>query len=385
MRRLYPILCFALVFGFLTGCALPVSDVPAASYSDLKTETRRETGDILEKYVTAQQRLLDIAGPIWTANASLCPRRAFTPGFTVHSDFDLPDGMRDVAYERLLLQGDARVLSVFPGGRAWHEGVRAGDVLLTMNGKRVRNAAELRARLRRIKTAQTIGFGFVREGRAFETRITLQEMCNYPLTYLEGDREINAFADGRSIAVTQGMADFASDRELGVIIGHELAHNIMHHIPKGTVNAIGISVVGTVIDGMTWIAGWDTDAREALYNAYTHVWSTEFEKEADYVGLYLTARAGGDMTAAAPFWRKMAAEHGVHAVTLPALAVRTHPDSPERFVIMEKTRKEIEAKIRKNEPLMPNLRFGFAWGEKYWPWEQTYAADEEPDDGDLNH
>jgi len=374
-----------LLLALLAGCALPVTDVPPASFSNIKAETRKETGDILEKYIAAQRRLLTVAGPIWMKNSALCPRRAYTPGFTVHSDFDLPNGLRDVAYERALLEHDAKVLAVFPGSQAWHDGVRPGDLLLTMDGKRLRNAAELRARMRRVKSEKTITFGLLREGKAYETPITLAPMCNYPITYLEGERDINAFADGRTIAVTQGMSDFTNDRELGVVIGHELAHNIMHHSSKERVNAIGVTVAGGIVDGLAWIVGLDTDARQALYKAYTHIWSTEFEKEADYVGLYLVARAGGDMAAVAPFWRKMAAENGLSTVTLPALVVRTHPDSPERFVILENTKAEIEAKIRKGELLMPNLKFGFAWGEKYWSWDQTYAADEEPDDTDLNH
>lgn len=369
----------------LSACALPVTDVPQASYNDIKSETRKETGDILAKYITAQQRLLAAAGPIWMANAQFCPRRAFTTGFIVYSDFDVPDGLRDVAYERLLLNGDAKVLAVFPGSEAWNKNVRSGDTLLTMDGKRVRNAAEARARLRRIKEPRTVNFGFIRDGRAFDAAFTLSEMCNYPITYLEGKREVNAAADGRRIYFTQGMVDFTNDRELAIAIGHELAHNIMHHIPKEKVNAIGVTLAGTLIDGMTQVVGLDTDASEVLYTAYTQMWSKEFEKEADYVGLYLAARAGADMSVAAPFWRKMAAEHGLDSVSLPAYSLRTHPDSPERFAILEKAKTEIEDKIRRREPLVPNLKFGFAWGQKFWPWEQTYPADEEPDDTDLNH
>lgn len=369
----------------LAACARPVADIPSAPHNSLRAEIRHETGDILDKYVEAQRRLLTVGAPLLLKNADLCPLRARSPGFTVYSDFDLPKPLQDVAYERLLLGRDAVVLSVFPQTQAWDSGLRPGDVLLSINNKRVRNAADARARLRRLKEAQEISFGFIREGRAFTLSLTAQPICNYKLLYQNDNRDINALADGKSILLTQGMMDFTNDGELGVIIGHELAHNIMHHLEKDRQNVGIILAAGTIIDGIAGNLGIATDTAPFIRNLYTQIWSQRFESEADYVGLYLLARAGGNIDAAAPLWRRMAAEHGMTQVKQPDSLIRTHPDAPQRFVVLEQTVREIDAKLSRHEALMPNLSHSWTYGKKYWWWQDENHDDDEPDDDDLNH
>jgi predicted Zn-dependent protease len=82
------------------------------------------------------------------------------------------------------------------------------------------------------------------------------------------------------------------------------------------------------------------------------VYSKEFEFEADYMGLYLAARANLDIGNAANLWRKM-------AVTSPGSIneksyFASHPSSPERFLTMDKTIEEIKAKKASGTPLVPD-------------------------------
>ncbi|MCB1538901.1 MAG: M48 family metalloprotease [Rhodospirillales bacterium] len=376
-------LAFLFVAFFVAACTT-VTDPPRASYSSLKAETRQERGDILVRTVAAQRRLLEIGAPLLTANASLCPRRRSVPGFEVVSDFDMPRALQDVAMARVHLNRDARVLAVFAGGPADRVGVRTGDVLAAIDGRPVRNAAEVRARLRRKHDARTMGFGFLRDGVAYDARISFIPTCAYRLVYVAGAREINAYTDGERIFVTQGMMDFANDRELAAVIGHELAHIVMQHIPKQTLNRAGIEIIGGAVTGLLGVLDWNGTVA-AMLDAYTQAYSESFEIEADYVGAYLLARAGGDTGAIAPFWRRMAAENGLDSVSLPVGELRTHPDTPKRFVVMTRTDAEIRDKMRHGVPLMPELMHGFAYGKPFWPWESDADADEEPDDSDLNH
>jgi len=381
LRKILSVLLLLALFG----CARPVTDVPGAGYSDLQGEIRHEMGDVLEKYVTAQQRLIQVAGPLFLANASLCPRRAWSLGFVVHSDFDLPQDVRYVAYERLLLDSDPRVLAVIPGSDAWLDGVRPGDTLLTMNGRRVRNAADARIRFRKVTDDRTpVTLGLIRDGQAYSVRITPRAICNYRLVYEDGNRDINASATGTEIHVTQGMMDFTSDDELAVIVGHELAHNIMHHQRKQLDNAVVIRVAAGIIDGLSGVMSLGTPVRTLLNLWEVKYWSPRFEKEADYVGLYLVARAGGNLSPAAPVWRRMAAEHGARSVKTEPQEIRSHPATAERFVVLSRTQVEIEEKRSKGQDLMPNLSGPWVFGQKYRRWDPD-TEDEDWIYEDLNH
>ncbi|MGH8120151.1 MAG: M48 family metalloprotease, partial [Gammaproteobacteria bacterium] len=81
-------------------------------------------------------------------------------------------------------------------------------------------------------------------------------------------------------------------------------------------------------------------------------YSQEFEAEADYVALYIMARAGIPLENSADFWRRIST-NDPEAITKYFLA--THPSTPERFVAMEDTINEINLKITGNTELMPNI------------------------------
>jgi predicted Zn-dependent protease len=74
----------------------------------------------------------------------------------------------------------------------------------------------------------------------------------------------------------------------------------------------------------------------------------EIELAADYLGLYIMARAGYDVGAAPPFFRRLAAN-------FPRLvnAGPTHPSSSYRYVAMTKAVTEIRGRIAKGTALMP--------------------------------
>ena len=80
-------------------------------------------------------------------------------------------------------------------------------------------------------------------------------------------------------------------------------------------------------------------------------YSVDFEQEADYVGLYLARRGGYSINNAADFWRRAAVEKIPEAITLST----THPSTPERFVALNKTIREIQAKQAAGQPLVPNI------------------------------
>jgi predicted Zn-dependent protease len=156
---------------------------------------------------------------------------------------------------------------------------------------------------------------------------------------------INAYADGQNVIVTTGMMNFAKqDSELALVIGHELAHNSRKHVEAKKKNAMLGMVLGAVVTGVTGV-----NVMGLGQGLGAGAFSQSFEYEADYVGLYHTARAGYDITDAPHFWRRMGAKHpaAIH------LKGSTHPSSAKRFVALEETVAEINAKKASGAPLVP--------------------------------
>lgn len=174
--------------------------------------------------------------------------------------------------------------------------------------------------------------------------------CNYPIKLLDGD-DVNAFADGSAVYINSGLLRFVeSDDELALVIGHELAHNLLGHREKKTANAL----LGAVID-VAILASTGVDSQGTFANAGAGTFSQGFEAEADYAGIYL-ARAGGfDITQAANFWRRMGMEHESGLIKK---FNSTHPSTPERYIALDKASVEISNKLAIEAPLFPNRKSG---------------------------
>lgn len=177
-------------------------------------------------------------------------------------------------------------------------------------------------------------------------------MCVYDFA-LSTDEGLNASADGKKVKVTISMMRFVkSDDELAVVLGHELAHNIMGHVAKEQQNAYTGAFLGMMVDTLAASQGIKTRSVFAKNGATlaTQSYSPAFEKEADYVGLYITAVAGYDSKAAPVFWRKMSIKNPDAIIVS-----TTHPTNPERTVMLEKVIKEIALKQAHNLPLVPEI------------------------------
>ena len=173
-------------------------------------------------------------------------------------------------------------------------------------------------------------------------------VCDYDVLLAESDA-LNAFADGEAVYLTTGMLRFAAaDVELQAVIAHELAHNTEGHVDRTIRNALLGGLLGAIVDIAAASQGIYADATLSGLEAGAEAFSQEFEREADYVGIYYLERAGIDASEAATFWRRMAAEN-VDSIVYGA----THPTSPERFVNMNAAVAEVRVKREAGEPLLP--------------------------------
>lgn len=177
--------------------------------------------------------------------------------------------------------------------------------------------------------------------------------CYYYFRLLR-DEDINAKADGKNIIIYTGMMRFVeNDDELAAVMAHEFAHNLMGHIKAQRKNATYGRLFGMALDAIAESQGLSSDgeitsiAEEIGVSTY----SIDFEKEADYIGMYVLARAGYNLSKAGNLWRRMSIEE-------PDSIYRsvTHPSNPERFVALQKTISEINYKRKHKLPLLPDFK-----------------------------
>lgn len=123
------------------------------------------------------------------------------------------------------------------------------------------------------------------DGSRRQVTVTGRNACQSRFEVSAEDFE-NAFADGEVVQVTAGMAQYnrESDEELAGVIAHELAHNMLRHIPRSEE------------------AGTPRDYRQHLAR-YARI-SREMEQEADRLSVWLLAAAGYDPEAPLRFWRR---------------------------------------------------------------------------------
>lgn len=178
--------------------------------------------------------------------------------------------------------------------------------------------------------------------------------CNFKVILDPKERGLNAHADGQNVVIYPAMIDFArNDNHLAFVIAHEFAHNIMRHVQATRQNATLGSLMGAVADVAAGAAGANTKGMFSKVGSQQAVlrYSSSFEAEADYVGLYILARAGFAIEQAPDFWRIMS-----QAEPDAIYIAQSHPTNPTRTIAMTKTIAEIRAKQRAQQPLIPNIR-----------------------------
>jgi predicted Zn-dependent protease len=157
---------------------------------------------------------------------------------------------------------------------------------------------------------------------------------------------LNAWADGHTVYVTPVMIDFLdSDKELAIILAHELSHNIMGHIGKQQQNAL----IGAIFDIAAAAGGVDTGGTFTGIGASSY--SQSFENEADYIAIYIMALAGYDISNVHHIWRKMSIQSPSN---IGQSFFSTHPSNSERFLRMQKAINEVKTKKANGLKLNPN-------------------------------
>jgi len=317
-----------LVALLLAACAQ--APRPAAVLSpEAKAEAEVQREFAVQSFFERWERLNNVGFRLLSANEPLCRQRGKshkTLGLTAeyytlrdHKDFFQ-------AWSKTWGVGENTIVvtSVIPDGPAAKAGVMRGDVITSFSiqggstGKRVDVTQTMDA----LSAKGPVALKLLRAGNAVS--VTIPEpagICASSFVAAVGD-VVNAFADGKNIIVTYGIMNFfPKDEDLAVVLGHELAHNILGHVRKD-------------------------ESGKTIRTA-----TPEAETEADAVGLYFTARAGFDITNAPSVWRRMAAQNPAHI-----RGGAVHPSSASRFVDLEAVKNEILQRQAAGLPLIPRPR-----------------------------
>ncbi len=316
---------------------------PAATAATAPAEAPGRWDHTLSGLRVADQRVADVAYRIATANADLCSDVKPRTGLVLQTALEYSPRLRPAVERDFHIDDRAAIEAVAAGSPAAEAGARRDDILLAVNGRplatgappapsgdddRAATRAPVDAAEGAIDAALANGPARLRLQRGadqLDVVLTPRTGCAYDAQVLPG-AVLNASADGRHVFVSAALVDYAgSDDMLALVLGHEFAHDVLHHHDRLDKKGVARNVLGEF--GST---------PASLMVA---------EKEADYVGLYLTARAGYDISRAPDFWRQFPATIGDFGWS--------HPGHWERAASLAATRDEIFAKRQRGEPLVP--------------------------------
>lgn len=291
---------------------------------------------------TMQRRLQDVAFPLLVAAAGSCPfEQESTYGFFL-ADHDDRANHQDASGRS---SGKNAIVSyVHPQLAAASAGLALGDRIVEVNAKIVEDvdAGRLMELIRRLTAAriQPLQLTVKRGSQPHIITMWAVPACQFTLQLIKSER-INGVSNGRHVGVTTGaMQFFIWDDELGWIVAHEIAHNILNHAQDAKLRMMLNTFLGATTDG----SALTTKGPEPR----------SLEAQADYVGSYLMARVGYDLDAIRRVWTRLG-EIESHQSALSHEMVQTHPTTAERLAAFEETLKEIEGKRRRGEPLQPQL------------------------------
>jgi len=332
----------------ISGCAPTLKEIPEVPKEAIEAERQKQRKLALFTYFERKEKLNNVWYNLITGARPFCKENVRPIyGFEVHDKTMYKEEDVKLLSERFVLNHKPTVWYVKQDFPAYKSGLKVNDKILKINGKEVKNTREVLEIVRKSKSLKLL---IERNGELLNIEMQPIEGCDYEV-YLIFHESVNAWASPPNrVFVTTGLMRFIqNEKELALVLGHELSHHILGHISK----KMGNMIIGSVIDILIAVTtGVNTQGTFQQLGGI--IYSKEFEKEADYLGTYIAARGGYDVSDAAEIWRRMAVEFP-NAISKTFLA--THPSSPERFLLIEKTVKEIEEKRLKGEPILPSDDF----------------------------
>ncbi len=374
MQRQFPQLLailFMMVLG-LSACGrqtptMPVSDTEeVAAYEELalmyntrsvniiptspeavdynRTKNRRYVSDFKSK----ELRLQMVGRRVLAATYPLCPEEFRSRSMMV--------GIKPQSMTSPMV-----LWAITPFGQEDKTTLNIGDIILGIGNDDIGSGISESHRVQKIladaaNRFEPLKFRVDRDGEIL--RVTQQPMnfCNYTLRLVRSN-QVNAFADDKNVIVNTASLDvMPTDDELAALIGHEVAHNIMRHIPQ----AQWLIVIDYMFSVLTGLGQYSED--DGISNLTMKGFSRQHEYEADYVGVYLSALAGYDPEGAISLPRIFAtydpdyisdSDQWSDKSTL----FHTHPEHAHRLSQFRKAIDQIKLKQQSGLPVLPEFLY----------------------------
>ena len=152
---------------------------------------------------------------------------------------------------------------------------------------------------------------------------------------------INAYAAPGQIILTRRMVSFClNDDELALIVGHEMAHQVLGHLIRGAAHRELGKFVGEAFTAFSTLSlnhllDWrhfmvSRNVRRVAGNAVVSVFSQDNEREADIYGAWYAFQAGYNIEKGVAVWERMAAVVH-HDPFLTTYFTDSHPAPMERL------------------------------------------------------
>ena len=159
----------------------------------------------------------------------------------------------------------------------------------------------------------------------------------------------------RQVTITAGMVRLAeTEDELAAVVGHEFGRHLAAHIDlqqvRGRVAGMAASTLLGAVMPFGGFVGMllDQGVSQLGANAARLAYAKSEEREADYLGAYLVARAGYDLERAGGVWVRLARPEARGSAALSA----SHQPEAERLAAWRRATEEIRA----SPDLMPRRR-----------------------------